>query len=270
MGKEDLSPDEQEYNFPPPPKGGMNLWVGDQGQVPDGLLGLAERFHQEVPLGKDAPALKGNLLDGSTLDLADYRGGKMVCVIFGSLSDPPLISNLNTARPSVNDLYSTYYPQGVEFVFVYTREAHPGPLLPPHDSLDLKIERAKALREQESLLMPMVIDSMDGATHKAWGTFTNPVYMVNRWGVVIAKSAFLDTSVLSGVLSDAVAWDNIDDGNTVVKKGYHERIHMCRAPYDPACRDKERQALEDSGGPEMIEKIRQMAGFDPLTWHRTK
>ncbi len=270
MAKADMTKAQQDYNFPPPPKGGMNLWIAEPGGVPEGLLGLAERFHSTIKLGTVAPDFTGSLLDGGEFTLSSLRNRRIACLIFGSLCDPPLISNLDTVNPSVNGLHRKYFRQGVEFIFVYTREAHPGSRIPQHESLESKQSRARQLKNQENILFPIVVDSLDGAIHTLYGQFTNPVFVINRAGVVIAKSAFLDTALLDNVLDDAVAWAAVDDGKTVVKKGYHERIHMCRAPYDPAGRDKERQALEASGGPEAIERIRQHAGFDPLTWQKTR
>ena len=217
-----------------------------------------------VPLGSLAPDFSGELLDGGRFTLSSLRGKKPLALQFGSLSDPPIISNANTLPKSLNSLYDQYRER-VEFVFVYTHEAHPGSRIGPHRSMEEKRQRARQLREQERLRMPIVVDSLDGAIHRSYTQMGNSNYLITRGGTVAAKMLLLDCTVLDEALRDLIAWDDLDDGTTVVKKGYHERIHVCRAPFDPAGREKEKQAIEASG-PEQMDELRKMAGFDPLTW----
>jgi hypothetical protein len=257
---------ERAYNFPQMPEGPMNLWVAEPGGVPELLPQLAEMFRQIVPLASPAPEIAGELLGGGRFQLSEHRGKRSVCVVFGSRTDPPIMSNLNATQPSLNGLYDQY-GQRVQFVFVYTREAHPGSAIGPHQSLDEKRKRARELQQAENVRLPILVDSLDGAIHQRWSMMPNSVYLISRAGVVVAKSMLLDCSVLSEMLAEHLAWEALDDGQTVIKKGYHERIHHCRAPYQEAARAKECAALEETG-PEMLQGIRAMAGFDPLTWRR--
>lgn len=257
---------ERAYNFPPMPEGPMNLWVDQPGGVPPLLSHLLEGFRQMVPLASAAPEVAGELLDGGRFSSAEHVGKRPVCLLFGSRTDPPIMSNLNATEPSLNRLYDTYKDR-VQFVFVYTREAHPGSSIGPHQSLDEKRQRARELKAAESVRLPILVDTLDGAIHQRWSMMPNSTFLISRAGQVVAKSLLLDCSVLSETLAEHLAWDALDDGQTVIKKSYHERIHHCRAPYQPAARAKECAALEETG-PEMIEAIRQMAGFDPLTWRR--
>ena len=266
MSQSNMSDAEQAYNFPPPPEGPMNLWVAEPGGVPPLLGQLAEGFRQMVPLGSEAPEVSGELLDGGSFSLASFRGKQPVCICFGSITDPPIMSNLNATNPSLNSLYNKYGDK-VAFVFVYTREAHPGSGIPPHTSMDDKRARAQELKAKENVQMPMLVDTLDGAVHQRYSMMPNSTYVVTRGGTVAAKSLLLDCTVLDEMLNDVVTWNDLDDGETVIKKSYHERIHVCRAPYQPDGRKKECEALEETG-PEMLEAIRQMAGFDPLTWKK--
>lgn len=261
-----LTESQRSYNFPPMPEGPMNLWVAEVGGVPALLLQLAEGFRRMVPLGTPAPDFTGELLGGGQFSLAAQRGKKPVCIVFGSISDPPIMSNLNTTPTSLNSLHDKYAGK-VEFVFVYTREAHPGSATPPHQSMEDKRRRAAQMQAQEKVKMPILVDALDGPIHQRYTMMPNSVYVLTRGGVVAAKSLLLDCTVLDEALNDVLTWDRLDDGQTVIKKSYHERIHVCRAPYDPAGRKKECEALEASG-PEMLAAIRQMAGFDPLTWKK--
>lgn len=257
---------ERAYNFPPMPEGPMNLWVDQPGGVPPLLSQLLEGFRQMVPLASAAPEVAGELLDGGRFSSVEHIGKRPVCLLFGSRTDPPIMSNLNATEPSLNGLYDTYKDR-VQFVFVYTREAHPGSSIGPHQSLDEKRQRARELQAAENVRLPILVDTLDGAIHQRWTMMPNSTFLISRAGQVVAKSLLLDCSVLAETLAEHLAWDALDDGQTVIKKSYHERIHHCRAPYQPAARAKECAALEETG-PEMIEAIRQMAGFDPLTWRR--
>jgi hypothetical protein len=257
---------EHAYNFPPMPEGPMNLWVDQPGGVPPLLTHLAEMFRQMVPLGGAAAEVAGELLGGGRFALSEHQGKRPVCLLFGSRTDPPIMSNLNATEPSLNGLYDRYQDK-VQFVFVYTREAHPGSGIGPHQSMDEKRQRAQELRDAEQVRLPILVDGLDGAIHQRWTMMPNSAYLISRAGVVVAKSMLLDCSVLNEMVGEHLTWDALDDGDTVIKKSYHERIHHCRAPYQPAARAKECAALEETG-PEMLGAIRQMAGFDPLTWKR--
>ncbi|RLA09277.1 MAG: hypothetical protein DRQ54_03190 [Gammaproteobacteria bacterium] len=262
----EMTETENAYNHPPMPEGPMNLWVGDVGVVPELLGQLAEGFRQMVPLGSPAPDFTGELLGGGEYTLSSSKGKKPVCILFASISDPPIISNLDTTPVSLNGLYAEYGDK-VDFVMVYTREAHPGSGTPPHTSIEDKRGRAQQMVDQENVKMPVLVDALDGPIHQRYTMMPNSVYVINRGGIVAAKSLLLDSTVLGEMLNDVLTWDALDDGDTVVKKSYHERIHVCRAPYDEAGRAKECAALEASG-PEMVEAIKAMAGFDPFTWKK--
>ena len=49
--------------------------------------------------------------------------------------------------------------------------------------------------------------------------------------MLLLDCTVLDCTVLDEALRDLIAWDDLDDGTTVVKKGYHKRIHVLGAPF---------------------------------------
>ena len=269
MGPESMKPEERDYNFEPPPEGPTNLWVDAPGRVPQLLLDMAAGFRNCIPLGTEAPDFTGQLLGGGEVKLSNYRGKRIVVVVTISISDPPIASNMTTTNPSLDSLYRKYFKQGVEFLGVYVREAIPGPELGPHTSIEEKTKRAQMLKDEHDVKFPIVVDALDGPIHKQYGMQHNAVFVISKAGVCISKSMLLDCTVLDQALDDAVAWDRLDDGETVVKKAFHERIHMCRAPYDPAGRAKECDALMRAGGEGLMNIVRQAFGFDPYTWKKT-
>lgn len=265
-----MTKEERKYNFPTFEAGPVNLWVDVPGHVPSALIQMADQFHDAVKLGSEAPDFTGKLIDGTEFKLSSLRNNSIVLLAFGSITDPSCVSSLTIARPSLVALYREYASKGIEFVWVYTREVHPGKHIPPHKSLDEKLQLARRLKQEAGILFPMVVDSLDGQIHSLYGSFFNMNFVLNRQGLIISKSLFLDPTELSAVLDDALAWEKMDDGVHVIKKTFHERLRMVRVPYDPECRQKECETLERSSGREAFEEVRNIFGFDPRTWKRVE
>ena len=89
---------------------------------------LVAQFHERANVGEEAPDFTGELLGGSSVSLRSYSSKRNVLLIFGSYTDPPCRSNLRLTRPSLVDLYRQY-EKAVTFLWIYTREAHPGKLI---------------------------------------------------------------------------------------------------------------------------------------------
>lgn len=228
------TPQDDIYNTPHPLSWSRS-WQCDPlgGELNPEWQEMIGSFRARAPLGQLAPALSGDTLDGPRFDLADYRGKKAVLIVFGSLACPPCVTNIRTTEPSLVSLYEEY-GQAVEFCYVYTREAHPGTLIGPHQSMQEKRANAAELRRQEPFSFPLVIDSLDGTIQKTWADlqFNNPVFLVNRAGVVAYKSCWLDSSELPQVLADVVLWDSKSPTERTIKKTYSERIRPLREPFD--------------------------------------
>ena len=76
-----------------------------------------------------------------------------------------------------------HYPpsqRGVGSVFLYTHEAHPGENYPHLTSLAQKLEHAKALRDVLDVTRPILVDALDGACHRAYGSMPNMSWIFNR------------------------------------------------------------------------------------------
>ncbi|KIX70580.1 redoxin domain-containing protein [Streptomyces sp. MBRL 601] len=73
---------------------------------------------------KDAPAIGGETLDGSTFDLADHKGKVVVVNVWGSWCPP-----CRAEAPHLVKVAEDTADQGVEFVGINTRDANKGPAL---------------------------------------------------------------------------------------------------------------------------------------------
>ena len=69
----------------------------------------------------------------------------------------------------MEELDREYSPRGVQSVFLYIREAHPGEDLPHHDSFQRKLDHARKFREQFRVRRRILVDDLDGAGHRAFG-----------------------------------------------------------------------------------------------------
>lgn len=237
------------YNTPHPVSW-SRAWQSDPlgGALCEAWPQLIESFRAKTPLGGMAPALRGETIDGGTFDLAALRGRKSVLVVFGSYACPPCVTNIRTTQPSLVSLYDAHR-EAVEFCYVYTREAHPGAKMAPHASMDDKRRNAARLRAEEPFTFPLVIDTLAGDIQQAWVDiqFNNPVFLVNRAGVVVYKSAWLDASELPQVLADATLWDEKAPLERTIKKTYSERIRPLREPFDATANARIKKLMGDIG-----------------------
>lgn len=69
------------------------------------------------------------------------------------------------AAPALKPLEAEYASSGIDFVFVYVREAHPGENLPAHKSMEQKAKHARIFRDELEITRPIVLDGLDGAGH---------------------------------------------------------------------------------------------------------
>ncbi len=209
---------------------------------------LIESFRSRAPLGQPAPGFSGELVGGGEFHLAALRGAKSVLIVFGSLACPPCVTNIRVNDPSLVSLYERFSAD-VEFCYVYTREAHPGRNIGPHKSLAEKRANATRLRDLEGITFPLVVDTLDGRIQQTYADprFNNPVFLVNRNGLICYKSAWLDASELPQVLEDQVLWDRHCLTDRTIKKSYSERIRPLREPFDPTCNGRIKTLMETIG-----------------------
>lgn len=77
--------------------------------------------------------------------------------------------------------------QGVGSIFLYTNEAHPGEYYPHLISIDQKFRHATALRDVLGVNRPILLDALDGACHRAYGSMPNMTWIFDRSGRALYK-----------------------------------------------------------------------------------
>jgi hypothetical protein len=85
-----------------------------------------------------------------------------------------------------------FAPEGVQFIFVYTREAHPGDNKLHHSSMEQKVQYARDFVEMWGIERPMYVDGIEGPIHQAYGTLPNMAWVINSAGRIVYKADWTD------------------------------------------------------------------------------
>ena len=100
----------------------------------------------------------------------------------------------------MNALAEKYADQKIGSIFLYTHEAHPAEIYPHLTSMAQKFRHARDLRDILGVNRPILVDSLDGACHRAYGSMPNMTWIFNKSGIPVYKSDWTDvTSVETAV-----------------------------------------------------------------------
>ena len=128
--------------------------------------------------GEPAPDFTVHDLHGNEVKLSDFKG-KWVVIETGSITCSMFVHCI----PGMNALTHDY--PDVEFLVIYVREAHPGERTPQHQDMGHKMAAAKRMKRKYREARRVLVDSLDGAMHKAYSLhMPNIVYVINPEGIV--------------------------------------------------------------------------------------
>lgn len=145
--------------------------------------------------GDPAPDFPLTDFDGNQVKLSDYRG-KWVVLETGSATCSMYTKNI----PGMKKLREEF--PDVEFLLIYVREAHPGERLHQHRSFDEKVRAAKVLPSRYGEDRPILIDSLNGDMHRAYGVMPNVVYVIRPDGIVHYRCNWATEDGVREALSD--------------------------------------------------------------------
>ena len=100
----------------------------------------------------------------------------------------------------MNRLARDFAGADIGSVFLYTHEAHPGENYPHHTSLEQKRGHAAALRDVLGVDRPILVDALDGACHRRYGSMPNMTWIFDRRGQVLYKSDWTDAASVRDML----------------------------------------------------------------------
>lgn len=101
----------------------------------------------------------------------------------------------------MNGIADQYADKGVGAYFIYTHEAHPGENYPHLTSMAQKFKHARDLRDILGVTRPILVDALDGACHRAFGSMPNMTWIFNKSGIPVYKSDWSDASSVENALT---------------------------------------------------------------------
>jgi hypothetical protein len=109
----------------------------------------------------------------------------------------------------MNALAERYQDDRVGSIFLYTHEAHPGEYYPHHTSMEQKFRHARDLRDVLGAgapwARPILVDALDGACHRAYGSMPNMTWIFTGSGIPIYKSDWTDHHSVANALDYLLA-----------------------------------------------------------------
>lgn len=100
----------------------------------------------------------------------------------------------------MNEIAEKYADQDVGSIFLYTHEAHPGEHYPHHSSMAQKFEHGRALRDIYNVTRPILVDALDGACHRTYGSMPNMTWIFNKAGTPIYKASWTDANSVENAI----------------------------------------------------------------------
>jgi hypothetical protein len=178
----------------------------------------------EVRVGSPAPDFELPDLEGHTVSLKQFHAKSQVVMMFGNLTCGATVTQLRAGEPSMRTLYARYRKKGFEFFLIYGRETHPGELVPQPISIEQRRGHALRLQKEEKVNFPILVDTMDNRARNLYHGWSNGIFVVDKAGLLVFKSAWTYGPEVSRVLNDLAAWERAEARNELVRFCYSERI----------------------------------------------
>lgn len=153
-------------------------------------------------IGEKAVDFPATTLDGQDVRLSDYYG-KIIVLENGSITCPQYVGNINPMNELARD-----YPD-VEFLMLYTREAHPGGRIGAHQTFSDKIKRAKETRNRFGEQRTILVDTIEGTAHLAYGALPDMVYIIAPDGKVAFRGKWNNAKAIRDILNRLVNNESI-------------------------------------------------------------
>ena len=133
-------------------------------------------------------------------------------------------------------VHKEFQNKDVAFLLVYVREPHPGEGVPPHTSYEQKVQHACRLRDEEKISSRILVDTLDGAVHRAYGTLPNACYIVDKRGIIVFKAQWTDAVEVGFALRELLLREERLAQGYDLKEAYIEKMHF--PPRDLPERDR--------------------------------
>lgn len=128
--------------------------------------------------GDAVPVFDLPTLDGARF-ASDDLGAGPVLLVFGSRTCPVTES----AGPRLIALHREFGDR-VRFVFVNTREAHPGETIGQPGTFEDKLRHAELVRQHHRFPFEVAVDDIDGTLHRRFSPKPNSAYLIDGDGTI--------------------------------------------------------------------------------------
>ncbi len=145
-------------------------------------------------------------------------------------------------------LAEEYRPRGFEFLFMFTREAHPGENFPPHSSMEQKLEHARAFCDRHGVHRTILVDDLEGTVHHAYGRLPDMCFMIGEKRRILFKADWTSADALRMILDYQLALSDQRRSNVKVGPNYCEFLGFRPRVWDKVVehiRGNGPQAIED-------------------------
>lgn len=105
----------------------------------------------------------------------------------------------------MNQVAEDFAPADVGSIFLYAQEAHPGEIYPHLTSFEQKLSNARDLRDVLHVTRPILVDELDGACHRAYGSMPNMTWIFDQRGVALYKADWTDADSVREALEKILA-----------------------------------------------------------------
>ncbi|HVB65860.1 MAG TPA: hypothetical protein VNE17_14090 [Nitrolancea sp.] len=122
----------------------------------------------------------------------------------------------------MDELADTYAERGVQSIFLYVREAHPGENFPHHTSFDQKWEQAHVFQERWHCRRPILLDDLNGTAHEAFGRMPNMTYILGNDHRVLFRADWTDASTVQFAVDYLLSVDAREEEGTAIEPFYAE------------------------------------------------
>lgn len=185
-------------------------------------------FQPRLHVGMVAPDFELPDVDGRHVRLSQVLAQRHAVLVFGSITSPVTATNL----PVLNRMWEYFSWRPVQFLFIYASESHPGERYPHHESFEQKLAHARDLQRIEEIRFPVLVDSLDGEVHRAYGPRPNPCFVVNREQRLVYRTPATDPSSLREYLDHLLLWDEAKQRGATTNFLYLEalRFHIPDGP----------------------------------------
>ncbi len=162
-----------------------------------------------------------DLSTGAPVKLSDFAG-KWTVIETGSSTCSMYTKNI----PDMKDIAAEF--SDVDFLLVYVREAHPGERLDQHQNMDDKIAAAKLVAPRYGEHRRVLVDTLDGDFHRAYGAMPNVLYIIRPDGTVHYRCNWATPDMVRKALLDRENLHTTENANMLELRASRKKYNMFR------------------------------------------